>query len=64
MGQDHSLPAELKRFAEAAIKQGILNLQPGETLDIDLSDQSEYVHAGPMGVNVLMVRVQRPTPNG
>ncbi len=62
MGQDHSGPAELKRFAEEAIKQGILNLQPGDILDIDLSQVSEYVHAGPMGVNILSVKVQRPLP--
>lgn len=59
MGQDHSLQGELKRVTEAAINQGIENIQPGETRTLDLSAESIYVHI-PVGVNLVSVTVQRP----
>lgn len=59
MGQDHSAQAELKRVTEAAIKQGINDIKPGETKTLDLSAESIYIHI-PLGVNILSVTVQRP----
>jgi len=56
---DHSLGAELKRVAEAAIAQGIETIQPGETRTLDLSAESIYAHI-PVGVNILSITVQRP----
>lgn len=59
MGQDHSAQAEFKRVTEAAIKQGINDIKPGETKELDLSAESVYVHI-PVGVNIMKVTVQRP----
>jgi hypothetical protein len=59
MGQDHTLGAELKRVAEAAIAQGIETIQPGETRTLDLSAESIYVHI-PIGCDILSITVKRP----
>lgn len=68
MGKDHSLQAEFERVGLVSVI-ALAGIQPGEMREMDLTEQSIYVHLPTVdangnpetvGVNLTKVTVQRP----